>query len=385
MCEDNQISLKSTSSNIPHTLDNFRDASLKSNIRAQNHEEGFLTKNLKIHTTDKSSCPNSSAIPGLHFVSEIRIFYQPESINSGGDASTIPVLKIQQFPWVSPEQRQAQGCMSSSLPPCWHSYPSYSQLYFSKTRHNPNLQGIPPIFKNLKNDFAAAAQWIRALTKHHCQQRHPHAIVPGLLRAAPGWINASVRSFLCSRTFSRGCCARWHREGGIHTRPQQQAASASCCRKRETEAHEGDRAALTSSPQSLQEPLPKALLYLRGKKSHTVHTPSGRARALPRNGCSEESLTKNHPLFFKHNALPKSKLSFLQPNSKMIWTFSASLQYLFSSTLYCLEQPPPLPQTNTMHCLRANFHFCSLIPKWFEHFQHPYSISFPTSFTVFIY
>lgn len=64
--------------------------------------------------------------------------------------------------------------------------------------------------------------------------------------------------------------------------PQQQAASASCCRKREKRGPAKGTAlpALTSSLQSLQELLPKALLYLQGKKSQTVHTPFRRTGAL---------------------------------------------------------------------------------------------------------
>lgn len=41
--EDNYISLKSISLKIPHALNKYRDASLSSNIRAENYKEGFLT------------------------------------------------------------------------------------------------------------------------------------------------------------------------------------------------------------------------------------------------------------------------------------------------------------------------------------------------------
>lgn len=151
-----------------------------------------------------------------------------------------------------------------------------------------------------------------------CHQTHTHPSVPALLRAAPRYPKPSVPSVLCCRTFTRGCSARWHRERGIHTRP---TATGGLCQllqeKGKKRPSEGDSSACTH----FQPAEPSGTLA----KSITVP---------PR----EEITDGSH-------SLPQNRSSGLK------WLSTQRTSTPFSSDKHNAEQ-----------CLRANFHFCNLIP-----------------------
>lgn len=333
MCEDNHISLKCTSSNIPHTLDKFRDASLKSNIRAQNHKEGFLTKLEKelkniyykqiqlskqlCHPWTPVCLKNQRILPTLSpwAVGEVPVQFQClKSSNSHGQRNPRP-----------PPPLPANTATSAT-----------SSFILTKSDTIPTSREFLQSLKS-SHGFPAAPQWSGHLPSimcwGGCPQRHSH----GSIQPSPVGITQSLCSqcFVLQKPHPRLFCCLAPPGGNSHPAHSNRRPLPAAAGKGKKEAREGDSAACTHfQPAEPPGMLPKALLYLQGKKSQTVLTPFGRTRVLAWNGSSRGvSLHK--------------------------------------------EQPPPFLHTNTMHCSRANFYFCNLIPIRSERFQHLCKVCFP--------